>query len=79
MFARALDVELEKISSFFEIKLRELLDEARQLQDDVGAFELGEAPRPRWAAAAAAADARQRPARAPRGAPRQYPQRRLYR
>ena len=38
-FSRSLDVELEKISSFYGVKERELVDEVAQLLRDVGAFE----------------------------------------
>lgn len=52
IFSRALDVELEKILSFYQIKEKEILDEVEELLRDVGAYEeLGEsaydiAPRP---------------------------------
>ncbi|ETS80908.1 hypothetical protein PFICI_08437 [Pestalotiopsis fici W106-1] len=52
VFSRALDVELEKIVSFYQIKEKEILDEVEELIRDVGAYEeLGEsaydiAPRP---------------------------------
>ncbi|KIH93511.1 phosphate transporter [Sporothrix brasiliensis 5110] len=39
VFSRALDVELEKICSFYTLKERELLDEADQLLQDIGAFD----------------------------------------
>lgn len=39
IFIRALDVELEKISSFYSVKERELFEEADQLLRDLGAFE----------------------------------------
>ena len=39
VFTRALDIELEKISSFYALKEQELVDEANQLLNDVGAFE----------------------------------------
>ena len=39
MFARALDVELEKICSFYSLKERELIDEADQLLQDIGQFD----------------------------------------
>ncbi|KAH8899486.1 SPX domain-containing protein [Thozetella sp. PMI_491] len=42
VFARALDVELEKISSFYGVKEQELVDEVNQLLRDVGAFEESE-------------------------------------
>lgn len=41
VFARALDVELEKISSFFSVKERELLDEVDELLQDIDSFEDG--------------------------------------
>ncbi|KAK3372779.1 SPX domain-containing protein [Lasiosphaeria ovina] len=41
VFIRALDVELEKISSFYVLKEKELVDEADALLRDVGAFEDG--------------------------------------
>ncbi|KAB5585313.1 SPX domain-containing protein [Coniochaeta sp. 2T2.1] len=39
IFTRALDVELENISSFYSVKERELFDEVDQLLRDLGAFE----------------------------------------
>lgn len=39
VFKRALDVELEKISSFYQLKEQELIDETNNLLRDVGAFE----------------------------------------
>ncbi|KAK4455051.1 SPX domain-containing protein [Podospora aff. communis PSN243] len=39
VFTRALDVELEKISSFYVVKEKELLDEVQLLLHDVGDFE----------------------------------------
>jgi phosphate transporter len=42
VFSRALDVELEKISSFYSVKERELVDEVQQVLRDVGTFEEGE-------------------------------------
>lgn len=39
VFKRALDVELEKISSFYQLKEQELIDEMNALLRDVGAFE----------------------------------------
>lgn len=39
VFKRALDVELEKISSFYQLKEQELVDETNSLLRDVGAFE----------------------------------------
>ncbi|KAJ9152288.1 SPX-domain-containing protein [Coniochaeta hoffmannii] len=39
IFIRALDVELEKISSFYSVKERELFEEADQLLRDLGTFE----------------------------------------
>ncbi|KAI0966103.1 SPX domain-containing protein [Xylaria arbuscula] len=39
VFSRALDVELEKISSFFGVKERELLDEVDDLLRDIDAFD----------------------------------------
>lgn len=39
MFKRALDVELEKISSFYQLKERELIDDVAQLLQDIGRFE----------------------------------------
>ncbi|KAF3766243.1 SPX-domain-containing protein [Cryphonectria parasitica EP155] len=39
VFKRALDVELEKIISFYQIKERELIDEVNHLLNDVGRFE----------------------------------------
>ncbi|KAK0634716.1 SPX domain-containing protein [Bombardia bombarda] len=39
VFARALDVELEKISSFYVVKEKELIDDVQSLLRDVGAFE----------------------------------------
>ncbi|KAI1815088.1 SPX-domain-containing protein [Poronia punctata] len=39
VFSRALDVELEKISSFYGVKEKELFDEADELLRDIGAFE----------------------------------------
>ncbi|KAI0910915.1 SPX domain-containing protein [Ustulina deusta] len=39
VFSRALDVELEKISSFFSVKERELLDEVDELLQDVDSFD----------------------------------------
>lgn len=39
LFSRALDVELEKISSFYTVKEKELLDEVHLLLQDVGDFE----------------------------------------
>lgn len=39
LFSRALDVELEKISSFYTVKEKELLDEVHLLLHDVGDFE----------------------------------------
>ncbi|KAI5855533.1 SPX-domain-containing protein [Durotheca rogersii] len=39
VFGRALDVELEKISSFFGVKEKELLDEADDVLRDVGSFD----------------------------------------
>ncbi|KAI0412348.1 SPX domain-containing protein [Xylaria grammica] len=38
VFSRALDVELEKISSFFGVKERELLDEVDELLRDIDSF-----------------------------------------
>lgn len=52
VFSRALDVELEKIVSFYQIKEKEILDEVESLLRDVGSYEeLGESgydatPRP---------------------------------
>ncbi|KAK1754323.1 Low-affinity phosphate transporter PHO91 [Echria macrotheca] len=40
IFTRALDVELEKISSFYALKEKELIDEVQLLLQDVGDFEL---------------------------------------
>ncbi|CAK7230351.1 low-affinity phosphate transporter [Sporothrix curviconia] len=39
VFSRALDVELEKICSFYTLKERELIDEADQLLQDIGHFD----------------------------------------
>lgn len=39
IFIRALDVELEKISSFYTVKERELFEEVDQLLRDIGAYE----------------------------------------
>ncbi|ORY58571.1 SPX domain-containing protein [Pseudomassariella vexata] len=39
IFSRALDVELEKITSFYQIKEKELLDEVEGLLRDVGSFD----------------------------------------
>ncbi|CAK7564519.1 MAG: low-affinity phosphate transporter [Sporothrix epigloea] len=39
VFSRALDVELEKICSFYSLKERELIDEADQLLQDIGHFD----------------------------------------
>ncbi|KAI0394620.1 SPX-domain-containing protein [Xylariaceae sp. FL0594] len=39
VFSRALDVELEKISSFYGVKEKELCDEVDELLRDIGAFE----------------------------------------
>lgn len=39
VFSRALDVELEKICSFYTLKERELIDEADQLLQDIGNFD----------------------------------------
>lgn len=39
VFKRALDVELEKISSFYQLKERELLDEVSHLLRDIGRLE----------------------------------------
>ncbi|KAI1343626.1 SPX domain-containing protein [Xylariaceae sp. FL0016] len=39
VFSRALDVELEKISSFYGVKEKELFDEVDDLLRDVGAFD----------------------------------------
>lgn len=39
VFKRALDVELEKVTSFYQIKERELLDDVNHLLRDVGHFE----------------------------------------
>ncbi|KAI0803681.1 SPX domain-containing protein [Xylaria sp. FL0064] len=39
VFSRALDVELEKISSFFGVKERELLDEVDELLRDIESFD----------------------------------------
>lgn len=39
VFKRALDVELEKISSFYQLKEQELIDETNNLLRDVGTFE----------------------------------------
>ncbi|KAH8647131.1 SPX domain-containing protein [Xylariales sp. PMI_506] len=39
VFTRALDVELEKISSFYQIKEKEIIDEVEDLLRDVGAYE----------------------------------------
>ncbi|KAK3943555.1 Low-affinity phosphate transporter PHO91 [Diplogelasinospora grovesii] len=39
VFSRALDVELEKVSSFYSLKEQELIDEVHGLLRDVGAFE----------------------------------------
>ncbi|KAM7220518.1 SPX domain containing protein [Rhypophila decipiens] len=39
VFARALDVELEKISSFYVVKEKELIEEVNELLRDVGNFE----------------------------------------
>lgn len=38
-FKRALDVELEKISSFYQLKERELIDDVDRLLQDIGRFE----------------------------------------
>lgn len=50
IFSRALDVELEKISSFYSLKEKELLDEVEVLLNDIAAFEeesgVVEDPRP---------------------------------
>ncbi|KAK6083246.1 SPX domain-containing protein [Seiridium cupressi] len=52
VFSRALDVEIEKIVSFYQIKEKEILDEVEELLRDVGSYEeLGESaydvvPRP---------------------------------
>ena len=42
MFKRALDVELEKVDSFYHVKEKELIDEVDNLLKDVGAYEDGE-------------------------------------
>ncbi|KAJ9133512.1 SPX domain-containing protein [Pleurostoma richardsiae] len=42
IFKRALDVELEKIDSFYHVKEQELLDEVNNLLRDIGDFENGE-------------------------------------
>lgn len=42
VFSRALDVELEKICSFYTLKERELLDETNQLLRDIGEFDVEE-------------------------------------
>jgi phosphate transporter len=39
VFSRALDVELEKISSFYQIKEKEIFDEVEGLLRDVGSYE----------------------------------------
>ncbi|KAI0099125.1 SPX domain-containing protein [Nemania sp. FL0031] len=39
VFSRSLDVELEKISSFFGVKEKELMDEVDELLRDIGLFE----------------------------------------
>ncbi|KAI3317578.1 SPX-domain-containing protein [Xylariaceae sp. AK1471] len=39
VFSRALDVELEKISSFFGVKEKELYDEVDELLRDIGSFD----------------------------------------
>ncbi|KAK3343849.1 SPX domain-containing protein [Lasiosphaeria hispida] len=39
VFTRALDVELEKVSSFYVVKEKELIDEEQMLLLDVGAFD----------------------------------------
>ncbi|KAH6640010.1 SPX domain-containing protein [Truncatella angustata] len=39
VFARALDVELEKITSFYQIKEKEILDEVETLLRDIGSYE----------------------------------------
>ncbi|KAI1324425.1 SPX-domain-containing protein [Xylariaceae sp. FL0255] len=44
VFCRALDVELEKISSFFGVKEKELFDEADDLLRDVDSFEVSDDP-----------------------------------
>ncbi|GAB1313358.1 low-affinity phosphate transporter [Madurella fahalii] len=50
IFSRALDVELEKISSFYSLKEKELSDEVELLLNDVATFEeesgVAEEPRP---------------------------------
>ncbi|KAJ2901326.1 hypothetical protein MKZ38_001938 [Zalerion maritima] len=47
VFSRALDVELEKVSSFLGVKERELIDDVTQLLKDVGNFEEDEESRTR--------------------------------
>lgn len=42
VFSRALDVELEKVTSFYSVKEREVLDEVHHLLRDVGTFEESE-------------------------------------
>lgn len=42
VFSRALDVELEKICSFYSVKEKELIDEVQRVVRDVGTFESGE-------------------------------------
>lgn len=39
VFKRALDIELEKISSFYQLKERELTDDVARLLQDIGRFE----------------------------------------
>lgn len=40
VFKRALDIELEKISSFYQLKEQELIDDVNRLSRDVGRFEV---------------------------------------
>ena len=56
VFTRALDFELEKISSFYQIKEKEILDDAEALLRDVGAFEEDNDAYPRPATAQHSAD-----------------------